>query len=87
MMAGVDVLVSERVAVGAALGRSHLDASRNGLAGRIEGKLNTVAVYGRATLGNQGYLSGRLSDGRLHASMRTYRTTGRDLTEFGRQSE
>ncbi len=65
VMAGVDVPVARHIQIGAALGRSHLDATLDGLAGRIDGALDTVAVYGRAG-GTQGlYLSGRASEGRL----------------------
>lgn len=65
VMAGVDVPVARHIQIGAALGRSHLDATLDGLAGRIDGALDTVAVYGRMG-GAQGlYLSGRASAGRL----------------------
>ncbi len=67
VMAGVDVPISDHLAVGMALGRSHLDASLDGLAGRIDGKLDTVAVYGRAELSDDAYVSVRLSDGQLDA--------------------
>ncbi len=69
VMAGVDVPVARHIQIGAALGRSHLDATLDGLAGRIDGALDTVAVYGRAG-GTQGvYLSGRISRGRLTAAV------------------
>lgn len=69
VMAGVDVPVASHIQIGAALGRSHLDATLDGLAGRIDGALDTVAVYGRAG-GTQGiYLSGRISQGRLTAAI------------------
>ena len=69
VMAGVDVPVASHVQIGAALGRSHLDATLDGLAGRIDGALDTIAVYGRAG-GTQGlYLSGRMSRGRLTANI------------------
>ncbi len=65
VMAGVDVPVARHIQIGAALGRSHLDATLDGLAGRIDGALDTIAVYGRMG-GTQGlYLSGRASAGRL----------------------
>ncbi|EQD73021.1 Autotransporter beta-domain protein domain protein, partial [mine drainage metagenome] len=48
VMAGVDVPVATHIQIGAALSRSHLDATLDGLAGRIDGALDTVAVYGRA---------------------------------------
>ena len=69
VMAGVDVPVARHIQIGAALGRSHLDATLDGLAGRIDGGLDTVAIYGRAG-GTQGlYLSGRISRGRLTANV------------------
>ncbi len=69
VMAGVDVPVARHIQIGAALGRSHLDATLDGLAGRIDGALDTIAVYGRAG-GTQGvYLSGRISRGRLTANI------------------
>ena len=69
VMAGVDVPIAHDLAIGAALGRSHLDATLDGLAGRIDGALDTIAVYGRAG-GTQGlYLSGRISRGRLTANV------------------
>ena len=69
VMAGVDVPVARHIQIGAALGRSHLDATLDGLAGRIDGALDTIAVYGRAG-GTQGlYLSGRISRGRLTANV------------------
>ncbi len=69
VMAGVDVPLSDRLAIGAALGRSHLDATLDGLAGRIDGALDTVAVYGRAGGRTGVYLSGRASAGRLTANI------------------
>ena len=69
VMAGVDVPVARHIQIGAALGRSHLDATLDGLAGRIDGALDTIAVYGRAG-GTQGvYLSARASAGRLTAAV------------------
>ena len=69
VMAGVDVPIAHDLAIGAALGRSHLDATLDGLAGRIDGALDTIAVYGRVG-GTQGvYLSGRASAGRLTAAI------------------
>ena len=69
VMAGADVPIAHDLAIGAALGRSHLDATLDGLAGRIDGALDTIAVYGRAG-GTQGlYLSGRISRGRLTANV------------------
>ena len=69
VMAGVDVPVARHIQIGAALGRSHLDATLDGLAGRIDGALDTIAVYGRAG-GTQGlYLSSRISRGRLTANV------------------
>ena len=69
VMVGVDVPVASHIQIGAALGRSHLDATLDGLAGRIDGALDTIAVYGRAG-GTQGlYLSGRASLGRLKADV------------------
>ena len=47
-LAGVDLPLGHALAIGAALGRSHLDATLDGLAGRVDGTLNTVAIYGRA---------------------------------------
>ena len=69
VMAGVDVPVAPHIQIGAALGRSHLDATLDGLAGRIDGALDTVAVYGRAGRAQGVYLSGRASEGRLTANI------------------
>ncbi|MHB1274220.1 MAG: S8 family serine peptidase [Rhodanobacter sp.] len=69
VMAGVDVPVAAHIQIGAALGRSRLDATLDGLAGRIDGALDTVAVYGRAGRAQGVYLSGRASEGRLTANI------------------
>ena len=69
VMAGVDVPVASRIQIGAALGRSHLDATLDGVAGRIDGALDTIAVYGRAGRAQGVYLSGRASLGRLKAAV------------------
>ena len=69
VMAGVDVPVASHIQIGAALGRSHLDATLGGLAGRIDGRLDTIAVYGRAGGASGPYLSGRASAGRLRADV------------------
>ncbi len=79
VMAGVDVPIAHDLAIGAALGRSHLDATLDGLAGRIDGALDTIAVYGRAG-GTQGiYLSGRASAGRLTANVERTALLGNSL--------
>ena len=79
VMAGVDVPVARHIRIGAALGRSHLDATLDGLAGRIDGALDTIAVYGRAG-GTQGlYLSGRASAGRLTANVERTALLGNSL--------
>ena len=69
VMAGVDVPVASHIQIGAALGRSHLDATLDGVAGRIDGALDTIAVYGRAGRAQGVYLSGRASLGRLKAAV------------------
>ena len=69
VMAGVDVPVASHIQIGAALGRSHLDATLDGVAGRIDGALDTIAVYGRAGRAQGVYLSSRISRGRLTAAI------------------
>uniref|UniRef100_UPI0023F0C621 autotransporter family protein n=1 Tax=Metallibacterium scheffleri TaxID=993689 RepID=UPI0023F0C621 len=79
VMAGVDVPVAAHIQIGAALSRSHLDATLDGLAGRIDGALDTVAVYGRAGHAQGVYLSGRASEGRLTANIERTALLGNSL--------
>ncbi|MHB1538263.1 MAG: S8 family serine peptidase [Solirubrobacteraceae bacterium] len=79
VMAGVDVPVAPHIQIGAALGRSRLDATLDGLAGRIDGALDTVAVYGRAGRAQGVYLSGRASEGRLTANIERTALLGNSL--------
>lgn len=79
VMAGVDVHVARHIQIGAALGRSRLDATLDGLAGRIDGNLDTVAVYGRAGAAQDLYVSGRISQGRLTANVERTALLGNTL--------
>jgi uncharacterized protein with beta-barrel porin domain len=78
-MAGVDAPIAPHLEIGAALGRSHLDATLDGLAGRIDGALDTVAVYARVGRAQGVYLSGRASRGRLTANIERTALLGNTL--------
>lgn len=69
VMIGADGRIGQRAAMGIALGRSHLDANLSGLAGRVDGRSTTVALYGRLNLADRYYLAGRTSHGNLRANV------------------
>ncbi len=60
-MVGVDVALDDGLTVGAALGGSRNHANLDGPGGRFEGTGTTLAAYGRAEMGEAGYVAGNLS--------------------------
>lgn len=60
-LAGAEAPISSQFSAGFALGRSYLDASLNGLSGRVRGQQNTLGLYGRYAFANDAYMAGRLS--------------------------
>jgi outer membrane autotransporter protein len=68
-MAGLDV-ASDTGAVGVALGRSHLDADLSALGGHVDGRNDSVALYGRWNFDNGVYLSGRVAHDTLKIDVR-----------------
>lgn len=60
-MVGVDAVLDSGVVVGAAIGGTRNRANLDGLGGRFEGTSTTLAAYGRAKMGEAGYVAGNLS--------------------------
>lgn len=60
-MVGVDAVLDSGVVVGAAIGGNRNRANLDGLGGRFEGTGTTLAAYGRAKIGDAGYVAGNVS--------------------------
>lgn len=69
-MIGVDAQIHDGLTFGAALGGTRDRANLRGLAGDVRGHGTTVAVYGRAAVGQSGYLSGEISHTSGHDTIR-----------------
>jgi len=79
-MLGVDGRVGQNAAGGIALGHSQLDAGFDGLAGRVDGRSTTLALYGRLHLAGGDYLAARLQRASLHVEVRRSLLLGNTLT-------
>ena len=79
-MLGVDGRLGQNAAGGIALGHSQLDASFGGLAGRVDGRSTTLALYGRLHLAGGDYLAARLQCASLRVNVRRVLLLGHALT-------
>ena len=60
-MIGIDAPLASGLSAGVAAGHSNLDASLDGLAGRVDGRESVFAAYARWNLADGTYLAGRAS--------------------------
>ena len=58
---GIDAPIAHGLSAGVAAGQSNLDASLDGLAGRVDGRESVFAAYARWNLADGTYLAGRAS--------------------------
>ena len=80
-MVGVDVALDDGLTVGAALGGSRNHANLDGLGGRFEGTSTTLAAYGRAKMGEAGYVAGNLSIDRNSVDVNRAVTVGASASD------
>ena len=80
---GLDTPIIGNLSGGFVLGRSYLDANLAGLAGRVNGRDDTMGLYGRYAFAHGGYVAGRASWSNEQVTVQRAALIGSTLQSLG----
>lgn len=80
---GLDTQIIGNLSGGFVLGRSYLDANLAGLAGRVNGRDDTMGLYGRYAFANGGYVAGRANWSNEQVTVQRTALIGSTLQSIG----